>query len=308
MMIFLVLGLSVTCGGESSGLSTEVSRSASSTTVATGGETRLQMPLASTDLGVGSNRLAFGLIDIESGPLRSVPVMVSTFYLGSGGSGAEDGPEESLEAVFRKWPVGASGVYTVQLFFSKPGIWGIGAVATLEDGSTASASVAIQVNEKSATPGIGTSAPRSAIRTSGDVPTLAELTTDPEPEPSLYLMTIAEALDTGEPLVLIFSSPAYCQTATCGPQLDVVKDLKRQYDDRANFIHVEIYDNPHLIQGDLSQATLVQAVDDWGISAVPGWFNESWTFVLNPEGVITQSFEGYATLEELEEALTAMLD
>ena len=108
--------------------------------------------------------------------------------------------------------------------------------------------------------------------------------------------------------MVVFASPAFCTSPTCGPQTDTVTELKEAYGGQANFIHVEIYDNPHLIQGDLSQATLVQAVDDWRISAVPGWFNESWTFVLNPEGVITQIFEGYATLEELEEALTAMLD
>ena len=39
------------------------------------------------------------------------------------------------------------------------------------------------------------------------------------------------------------------------------------------------------------------------ISAVPGWFNESWTFILDSNGAVSQRFEGYASLEELEEAL-----
>ena len=66
-------------------------------------------------------------------------------------------------------------------------------------------------------------------------------------------MAIAEAIDAGLPLMVVFSTPAYCTTATCGPQLDVVKRLKVEYRDRMSFIHLEIYDNPDEIQGDLSR-------------------------------------------------------
>ena len=75
----------------------------------------------------------------------------------------------------------------------------------------------------------------------------------------------------------------------------------------ANFIHVEIYDNPDEIQGDLSRGTLAKPIEDWGISAVPGWFNESWTFILDSDGRVSQRFEGFATLEELESALQTVL-
>jgi len=75
----------------------------------------------------------------------------------------------------------------------------------------------------------------------------------------------------------------------------------------ANFIHVEIYDNPVEIQGDLSKARLADVVHEWGISEIPGWFNESWTFVLGADGRITHRFEGFATLEELEGALGSVL-
>ena len=108
--------------------------------------------------------------------------------------------------------------------------------------------------------------------------------------------------------MVVFASPAFCTSPTCGPQTETVTELKESYGSQANFIHVEIYDNPHLIQGDLSQVTLVQSVHDWGISAILEWFNESWTFVLRPDGVIAQRFEGYAALEELEEVLKSVLD
>ena len=70
---------------------------------------------------------------------------------------------------------------------------------------------------------------------------------------------------------------------------------------------MEIYDNPAEIQGDLSKATLAEIVHDWGMTTIPDWFNESWTFIIGPDGRIVQRFEGFATLEELEEALQQAL-
>ena len=46
--------------------------------------TTVRITLASTDLGVSPNRLAFGLVDVESGPIREADVLISTFYLGDG--------------------------------------------------------------------------------------------------------------------------------------------------------------------------------------------------------------------------------
>ena len=99
----------------------------------------------------------------------------------------------------------------------------------------------------------------------------------------------------------------FCTSPTCGPQVDTVTELKELYSDDANFIHVELYDNPEEIQGDLSKAELNNLVDEWGFSSIAHWFNESWTFVLGSDGRIAQRFEGFATLEELEEVLQAEL-
>ena len=70
---------------------------------------------------------------------------------------------------------------------------------------------------------------------------------------------------------------------------------------------MELYDNPSEIQGDLSKARFHDLVGIWGLSSIPGWFNESWTFVLGVDGRIAQRFEGFATLEELDAVLQAEL-
>ena len=160
----------------------------------------------------------------------------------------------------------------------------------------------IEVRETSATPALGSSVPRTVSKTARDVTELEELTTDAEPDPELYAITISEAIDTGKPLIVTFATPAYCQTSTCGPQLDVVKELKETYGGRVSFIHIEIYDNPLEIQGDLSRARVSPTVTEWNLPSEP------WTFIVTGEGILRAKFEGFTTSEELEDALALVLD
>ena len=259
----------------------------------------LRLALASSDLAVGSNRVVFGVLDDETGPVRDADVGVSTFYLPA--TGGQEGPVETVDAVFRAWPVTPRGVFTAELSFDRPGEWGIGAVVVDSDGAERKASARVRVKEASATPALGTVAPRSVSKTLNDVDGFEQLTTDFEPDADFYGLTIAEALDADKPLLVVFSTPAYCQTATCGPQLDVIKELKAEYADRMNFIHIEVYDNPHEIEGDLSRAVISPTAEEWGLPSEP------WTFIVDGEGVIRAKFEAFTTQEELESALSGVL-
>ena len=269
------------------------------TTVPTSAPESLRLALASSDLAVGSNRVVFGVLDDETGPVRDADVVVSTFFLPP--TGGQKGPVETVDAVFRAWPVTPRGVFTAELSFDRSGEWGIGAAVTGADGTERKASARVRVKEASATPALGTAAPRSVSKTLADVDGFKQITTDFEPDADLYSMTIVEALDSGKPLLVIFSTPAYCQTATCGPQLDVIKELKAEYADRMNFIHIEVYDNPHEIEGDLSRAVISPTAEEWGLPSEP------WTFIVDGEGVIREKFEAFTTREELEGALSGVL-
>ena len=101
--------------------------------------------------------------------------------------------------------------------------------------------------------------------------------------------------------MVVFATPAYCQTATCGPQVDVVKGLKTENEGKVNFIHIEVYDNPLEIQGDLSRGRISPTFTEWNLPSEP------WTFIVDEDGVLRAKFEGFATSEELEEALAAVL-
>ena len=109
-------------------------------------------------------------------------------------------------------------------------------------------------------------------------------------------MTIAEAVESGLPTVVVFASPAFCTNAVCGPQIEVLQQLKDKYKGQANFIHVDFYENPHEIQGDLERAVISSVVREWRLPSI------EWTFVIDRQGTITARFEAFATLNEVERA------
>ena len=253
--------------------------------------------VASTDLAVGSNRFVFALLGPTGAPVRATAADLAISYV----EGDSAVSEIKTEAVFRQWPEGAGGVFTAQVDFPRDGTWL--AEITPIDGEAEGevARLAFEVKEQSATPPLGSPAPPSQTRTATDVATLGELTTDLDPDPELYAMSIAQALEVDIPLVITFATPAFCSSATCGPQVDVVKELKGAFGDRASFIHVEIYANPKEMQSDISEARITPAVLEWGILSDP------WTFVVDAQGQVAAKFEAFASYEELEEALEQVL-
>ncbi len=259
----------------------------------------ISVAVASTDLAVGDNRVVFGLIRQGKGPIKGAQVTVETFLLTASG---QDGPRQTVPAEFQVWPGGSGGVYVANLAFDETGEWGLGLKLNNPDGTETRAGTRVQVKSESATPALGAAAPRSQNRTARDVGDLSELTTDADPDPELYTKTIEEALDEDIPLVVSFATPAYCKTATCGPQLDTIKELKTEHSNRVNFLHVEVYDNPPEIrESGIAAAKLSPTLAEWSLPTEP------WTFVVDADGNVSAKYEGYVSSEELEEAITSAL-
>ena len=256
--------------------------------------------LATTVLQVGSQRVAFLLATAQS-LIKAPEATVTSVFLGKGQSSSE-----TKDAAFHLWPYGVRGAYSTQLNFDRPGPWRLDVQVEAPDGP-ASAQILLEIAESTSIPEIGSVPPLSPNKTAYTVDRLEQLTTDFTPDPDLYQLTIPQAIITGRPTVVVFATPAFCTSPTCGPQVDTVSQLKDLYLEAANFIHVEIYDNPEEIQGDLSKAVITDVVQQWGFTSIPHWFNESWTFVLGSDGRIAQRFEGFATLEEMGDVLQAQL-
>ena len=61
-----------------------------------------------------------------------------------------------------------------------------------------------------------------------------------DPECDLHGQTLTAALTGGTPVALSIATPAYCQTAICGPILDLMLQVAPDYPD-IRFLHTEVY-------------------------------------------------------------------
>ena len=91
------------------------------------------------------------------------------------------------------------------------------------------------------------------------------------------------------------------KTATCFPQLDVIKRLKHVYDDKIIYIHVEVYENPHLIKGNLQNAKISDVLNEWNIKSEP------YTFLIKNKKLVSK-FQGYVSYEEIDNDIDKILD
>ena len=258
----------------------------------------LQAIFGTPDLGLGENRIGVVLTSVD-GLVQAPTASILSYYFPTEESEGE--LKQTALAVFRPWPYGTRGLYTTRLSFDRPGRWGLEITVPTGDGSGASAELFFNVEEKPSAPSVGSPAVLSVNKTFEDVERLSQLSTGSLQDPELYQLTVAEAVRSGRPTVVVMASPAFCTNAVCGPQVEVLQRLKDRHRGEANFIHVDFYDNPEEIQGDLDRARLSPVVEEWQLPS------GEWSFVIDRNGIVSDRFEAFATLTELEEALRKVL-
>ena len=254
-----------------------------------------------SDIAVGRDRLAFGVVRRDGPPLQAESAMVRTYYLPPNSEARE--ARQSLTASFEAWPFSA-GVFSVYPDFDVAGTWELETEFITPDGQEVVAKSAFAVKEVSDTPAVGAPAPASVSPVASDVPDITHITTAAEPDPALYAVSIRDAIAEGKPFVVGFSTPRYCTTGTCGPQLEQLSSLRERYGDRANFIHVEVYKDPHLFEEGRrpGRDDVAGAVQEWGLPTEP------WTFVVDAGGTVRAKFEAFTSAAVIEDALLAVLN
>lgn len=268
----------------------------------------------SSDVAVGSNRFVMGLLTQEQVPVPDADLRLRFFFPADSDSPAlksemdavavtiqksyththSDGTVESHEA-------GEVGVYVANVAFDTAGSWVVEVSGTLKDGEAIETQTNLfSVRDESLSPGIGEPAPQSVQAILSDVTDIREIDTSVEPIPEMHDKTIAEAVTSGTPSVIVFATPAFCVSQICGPTKDFVDDLYDVYASEANFVHVEPYDLVKARAGTALEV-LPLIVDDWGLQ------NEPWVFIVGADGNIAAKFEGTVSYEELEAALQTTL-
>ena len=274
----------------------------------------VSLVVSNSDLAVGDNRVSFGLVDRDYMPVRPDTVTLRAVYYEPGAATGQ--VRHRTEAEFLPWPPeGRRGVFIANVSFDQAGtatgdtlgIWELHATFDYaQSPSDAAESLTIgsvvSVAPTHRAPFIGDAAPLSDTPTATTVTDLRTISSSPEPDPALYRLSVAQAVRAGKPAVIAFATPAFCVTATCGPQVSDLSDLAGRYEGQANFVHVEVYRDPHLINSADPTRELVPAVDEWGLVSEP------WTFVVGGDGRITDRFEQYVPPQVLEAALLAAIN
>ena len=242
--------------------------------------------IVSSDLAVGPNRFMLGLADRAKGSLIvDAQLHFRFFKLATTGADHtlkaemdarpltvektfthvhDDGPLETHKA-------GTMGVYLADVSFDSAGNWGVEVTGRHTGQPLPAVTSAFAVREQPASVAVGQPAPRTEQRTLRDVKDISEVDTGNPPDPHMHDMTIADAVTSGKPTVIVFSTPGFCLSQTCGPVKELVDRLYERFKGRANFIHVEPYELEKARSG--RGLIPVPALAEWGL------LSEPWTFM-----------------------------
>lgn len=182
------------------------------------------------------------------------------------------------------------GFHVAYVDLPEPGRW---SVALDPETGPPTAVTPFGVQTSSPVPDIGDPAVPVPTRTHPEYP-LHEISSDPDPDPRLHEVSLDAALTNGQPTVVAFATPAFCQTASCGPTLDVVRQVMDEYPD-VNWLHVEVYENLDAAAGGSLEP--VPSIAAWSLPSEP------WVFVIDSSGIVTARFEGAIGPDELRRAL-----
>jgi hypothetical protein len=235
-----------------------------------------------------TQRLMVGLVDIETADFLASPDLPATAILTS-----PDEREIEAAAEFMWTIPDVVGLYLVRATFDQEGTWW---VRLRPEGMGPTQQAAFTVSATDEVPGVGDLAPAMKTSTLSDF-SLDEISSDDEPDPAFYQLSLDDALGNGRPTVVVFATPAFCVSQTCGPMLDQVKQVAPAHPN-ANFLHVEIYQNLDATSAD--DLIIVPAVLAWGLPSEP------WVFVIDSNGIVVARFEGAMKASELEAALEAV--
>ena len=189
-------------------------------------------------------------------------------------------------------PQAAKSVYVADVQFPKKGKFALIGIARIDGRLTTTSPYEFEVGARGATPpAVGEKA--TMIHT----PTVASVAGDSSkidtrvpPAPDLQQVDFADALGK-KPVVLMFATPQLCQSRVCGPVVDIEEQVKSQFGNKVDFVHMEIYKDNDVSKGFRPQVASYK---------LP---TEPWTFVINRAGLVSSRFEGALSAGELARAV-----
>ena len=180
------------------------------------------------------------------------------------------------------------GIYTADIVTPAAGVYA--AVLRIKGKQVP---VAFQVNEQSSVPVVGGAAPRVPSPTVAN-PLDAKPICTRSPKCPLHDRSLDTVIGAGKPVVVMFATPARCESQYCGPVLDELLSFRDSYADRVDFVHVEIYQNNRTTD-------TISTVQMWGL---PG---EPWVFAVDGAGNVVAGLDGAFGTDEQEQLVQKLV-
>jgi hypothetical protein len=254
-----------------------------------GGTTGATIVAGTEDYAPGPVRISFLLVSSQGAPVYRDRVSASVFRPGKAQPVASG--TASLE------PIGVPGektelgditrLYVVHVRIPRAGKYSV--LVEAPGKTTYRGTLSILVRSHPQAPAVGAKAIASKTPTIASTHgNLKELTTRTPPDTRLLDYSVAGSLAAHKRFVLVFATPKFCTSRTCGPVVDVVDAARKQFTGSGiRFIHVEVYkdNNPGLGYN--------KWFKEWHLPSEP------WTFLVGADGRIKARFEGSLSVQEL---------
>jgi hypothetical protein len=258
----------------------------------------------------GRQRYAFALFTTARKQISGVPVALYVQRSGStktlGPFPARDmslkvDPSYESENVARD-PDAAKSLYVADIDFpKKPGTFAVMGVAKLDGRLVATDPIGARVLAKDPVPDIGDPAPPIDTPTTDDA-AIEEIDTRTPPD-DMHEVNFKDVVGE-KPAVLLFATPALCQSRVCGPVVDIAEQVQAEAKGDVAFIHMEVYrDNtikPGCLEGTRPEEQCLRPqVLAYKLQTEP------WAFAVNADGKVAARLEGAYSKSELERAVKA---
>lgn len=256
-------------------------QSASTTTTA---PQPLNLVVGSFQVLAGSEqRVAFGVLNGQRPVADKTEVEIS-FAPVDAAAGGEYAPATRRDDGIEERPL-----YVAHHTFDTPGMY----TATARVGRrTAEAALQVIDPATSQVPVPGQPLPVFATPTTADPRGVNPICTR-QPACPWHDISLDAALAERRPIVLLVATPALCQSAVCGPVLDILLDVKGDFESSVRFIHAEVFT-------DSSGKTTTAAVQALRLE------NEPFLFLVGADGVVRDRFDGPYDRAEARAALATL--
>jgi len=186
-------------------------------------------------------------------------------------------------------PDAAQVAYVADIPLDKPGPWVFLALIRSDGGFEYSLLPSPHPIGEYPMPEVGERAPVIHTPTMDDVSDISQIETRVPPD-DLHNDDLADVLGE-KPVVLLFATPALCQTRVCGPVTDIAQQVKQQHGERVAFIHQEVYNDNNITEGPRPQMRAYRLS------------TEPWCFVIDLSGRVSAVLQGAFSVQELEAAV-----